>query len=849
MSVLSRATAARREATLAERIPYTVHVSESLVRTTHGDYVQVFRLAGASFESADDEELNAWHERLNVLWRNIASPQVALWTHVLRRRERAGAAASLRGPRVSGFAEALHERYMGKLAAETLMVNELYLAAVYRPTSGAATGLVAKALSRTRPEESHLELLDALDACEKLSGTLMASLARYEPEPLSLYRSNGRVCSRLLEFFAFLVTGERRRVPLPRVPVNEALGTTRLFFGTETIQYRLPAGTRAGAMLGIKEYPTPTSVGMLNRLLSAPFEFILTQSFTFLTKAAAQGLLQRQFHRMANAGDFAVSQAEELKEALDALTSNEFVMGDHHFTLQVLADIDECGPEESLGRRFAQLNDKIALARAYLADTGMTVAREDLALEAGFSGQLPGNFPMRPRKAPITSRNFAALSPFHNFPSGRATGNHWGEALTPLVTSARSAYYFSLHASSARVRDGGSRKDTGHTFICGPTGSGKTVFIGFLVAMLSRQGATQVIFDKDRGLEILVRALGGEYQPVKNGEPTGFNPLQLPVDPQHVEFLKAWLRLLARPPGGGAISVREQADLDQALRGTLALAPTRRRLSRFIEFLDATAPEGLHARLSRWCEGADGDYAWVFDNAEDTVLPRLMGAGAPALIGFDVTDFLDHEVTRSPVTLYLFHLVRQLLDGRRLVCWMDEFWRLLADPAFESFAKDGPKTWRKLNGVMCLATQSASDVLESGIARTIIEQTSTKVFFPNTDANQAEYEQGFQLSAREVSLVREQLEPGSRMFLVKQGHDSVVCQLDLKGFEEALAVISGRAETVARVDQLIQSLGCRPEAWLPEFYAQVLGPKRLTPEGTEQSAFSRPALDTSSHRI
>ena len=85
--------------------------------------------------------------------------------------------------------------------------------------------------------------------------------------------------------------------------------------------------------------------------------------------------------------------------------------------------------------------------------------------------------------------------------------------------------------------------------------------------------------------------------------------------------------------------------------------------------------------------------------------------------------------------MYLFHLVRQMLDGRRLVCWMDEFWRLLQDPAFESFAKDGPKTWRKLNGVMCLATQSAGDVLESPISRTIIEQTPTKIFFPNADAD------------------------------------------------------------------------------------------------------------------
>ena len=88
----------------------------------------------------------------------------------------------------------------------------------------------------------------------------------------------------------------------------------------------------------------------------------------------------------------------------------------------------------------------------------MTVAREDLALEAAFWAQLPGNFPLRPRKAPITSRNFAAMSGFHNHPAGRRFGNHWGESLALFVTSARSAYHFSLHASDPRDPDGGSRR-------------------------------------------------------------------------------------------------------------------------------------------------------------------------------------------------------------------------------------------------------------------------------------------------------------------------------------------------------------------------------------------------------
>ena len=84
---MKRSTALRRELPAAFRIPYRTHVSPHIVRTDPGDYVQAFRLGGASFESVDDEALNNWHERLNVLWRNIASANTALWVHVIRRRE------------------------------------------------------------------------------------------------------------------------------------------------------------------------------------------------------------------------------------------------------------------------------------------------------------------------------------------------------------------------------------------------------------------------------------------------------------------------------------------------------------------------------------------------------------------------------------------------------------------------------------------------------------------------------------------------------------------------------------------------------------------------------------------
>ena len=267
MRMLNRHAALKRELTAAHRIPYAAHVSPSVVRTEAGDYVQVFRLAGASFQTIDDADLNNWHERLNVLWRNIASPSIALWIHVIRRRASVdvnrggrsggtGAAADLsavgndRDASDRLFADLLHERYMRRISGETLMQNEIYLSVVYRPVAGVAGGLVSKTLAKTQRGGSRLELADALDSCEKLAMTLLASLARYEPEALGCYLHGRTRCSALLEFLGLLVNGHWQRMPLTRVPLNQALASSRLLFGTETIEYRSATATPGGRDVG-----------------------------------------------------------------------------------------------------------------------------------------------------------------------------------------------------------------------------------------------------------------------------------------------------------------------------------------------------------------------------------------------------------------------------------------------------------------------------------------------------------------------------------------------------------------------------------------------------------------------
>ena len=59
MSLFPKARIARREISAAEYIPYRAHVAPGIVCTENGDFVQVLKVAGASFESEDDARLNS----------------------------------------------------------------------------------------------------------------------------------------------------------------------------------------------------------------------------------------------------------------------------------------------------------------------------------------------------------------------------------------------------------------------------------------------------------------------------------------------------------------------------------------------------------------------------------------------------------------------------------------------------------------------------------------------------------------------------------------------------------------------------------------------------------------------
>ncbi|MEK8095410.1 VirB4 family type IV secretion/conjugal transfer ATPase [Methylocystis sp. IM3] len=767
-------------------LPFVRHVDGTVISLSTRALITVIKLDGVSFETAATADINDLHAKLNLTLRNLVDERLALWAHLVRRRSMEYPQGQFR----SAFAAALDARYHAKLQSERLFRNDLYLTLVWHPgraTTDAAADFF-KRLGRAAGVASEVDA-EGLKRLGDAARDITAALERYGPRRLRLCERHGVVFSEPMELLHALVSGEWLPAPLSQGPIGSALYTNRVIFGREALEIRRSGESRFAGMFGIKEYPASTKPGLLNGLLSLPFELVLTQSFAFLSKADAKTVLTRKQNQLVSARDPAASQIEELSDALDDLESNRFALGDHHLSALVYAETPR------------QLADHMSLARRALADAGAVVAREDLGLEAAYWAQLPGVFKYRARAGAITSRNFAAFSAFHTYPTGKPDGNHWGPAVAMLETASGSPFYFSFHHG-----------DLGNTFICGPSGSGKTVVQNFLLAQAERLGASYVFFDKDRGAEIFVRAAGGAYLTLRNGVPTGCAPLKaLELTPVNLSFLGQLIRKLVTPDNR-PLTVAEEQRIDSGLRALGRLRPHERSLGALRAFLGQQDPEGVGARLERWEQG--GPLGWVLDGDADHI-----GLDSRA-VGFDMTDLLDHPTVRTPLMMYLFHRVERLIDGRRLIIDIDEFWKALGDDAFRDLANNKLKTIRKQNGVMVFGTQSPRDALASPIAHTIVEQCPTQIFLPNARGTRADYVDGFHLTDAEFRLIKEELAPESRRFLVKQGHNSVVAKLNLTGFDDELAVLSGRTKTVELLDRIRAEVGDDPACWLSIFHAE-----------------------------
>lgn len=772
-------------------IPYDTYWNKNTVLTKNHDLLQIIEVNGFFFETADDEDLEIQKDLRNSMLRGLSSPDMTYYTHLIRRKEKAYPDDYYDANMPEGFASYLDNKWAKKHQQQQAFVNSLYITIMIKGAGNA--GFINKILQKFGlASDNWAEVMrDKLEQLEDASGRIMGSMRSYGARMLEVYETNNEPSSSIAAFFARIINcGDGGRLIHSPVSIDSQLSFCRLFFGSKSIKIFRPDGkVKYAGVVSIKEYGPRTWPGMLDSFLKMPYEFIVSQSFEFANKQTAINAMQLQQNRMIQGGDKAISQIGEITEALDKAMSGSIVFGKHHLSITCIAENEKL------------LENNLSSAVVELTNTGGIGVRETVNMEPAFWAQLPGNGAFLARKATINSMNLSSFASMHNYPIGQAEDNFWGKAVTVLDTTSDTPYYFNFHL-----------RDVGHTMIIGPTGAGKTVMLNFLCAQAQKFQPQLFFFDKDRGAEIFVRAINGRYTIIDPGKACGLNPLQLPDTGENRSFLIEWMKYLVTA-NGEQISAEDAEKITAAVNGNYKLDKKDRKLSNIAPFFGIGGPGSLAGRLAMWHSG--GSHASVFDNDEDVI-----DFSKSSTFAFEMAELLRDKVSLGPVLTYIFHRINISLTGAPSMIVLDEAWALIDNPIFAPKIKDWLKVLRKLNTFVVFATQSVEDASKSAISDTLIQQTATQIFLPNLKATDV-YKTAFMLSEREFALVKT-TDPGSRFFLVKQGNDSVMARINLSGMDDIINILSGRAETVSILDDVLKEYGNNPEVWISKFNERVM---------------------------
>ncbi|MBA2649675.1 MAG: VirB4 family type IV secretion/conjugal transfer ATPase [Legionella sp.] len=810
---------AKREARISELFPITHLNTPSIFESQSGFMGCVLKVRGVPFEIEEADTLNHFSF---LLHQALAGLDSRFMVYVTTQRHKTTCA--LKGNFKPGFVSELDARYQSRFQQQTLFTNSVYITLVLKGNTSTKTDSWLTWANKLYGK-SHYLLAEQFRTTQmgiltRAIEQLQANLARFGVSRLGENDAQLGYCE-LLQFLSLVVNaGETLPFPMadktpamaqdipdtfkalatyPQGHIGAYVCRYQLLFG-EYVQFQgnTQSEVHFGAMLSLKKYPTDTASILLDSLLSIDCEFMATHTFAPIARDASLKLIQDKRFKLMSAEDKGLSQVHALQDLEDEVATESALLGAHHHSLMLLA------PSK------VALESAILEATKRYASIGIVAVKETLGLEPAFWSQLPCNQHFIARASLITSKNFVDFCPLHNTQTGFNADNFLGSAVTLLETPSKTPVFFNYHTKGSNTNP-----SKGHAAIFGGNNAGKTTLVNFFDAQMGRFGGRSFFIDRDASSKIYILACGGRYIEINPASAIAMNPFKLPDTLENRAFLKSWFATLIQEEHESLLPAELTDTINNCIDYAFEqLAPEYRTLSHICPFLPLDFPRWPHLRkwLKKDASHIDGDFHWLFDNEDDALDFDF------DKVGFDVTFLIDqvHASIATPVYLYLLHRMRQCLDGRLTSFVIAEAWQVFASPFWKKCLQEWLPTIRKKNGHFIFDTQSPKTMTASPIKDVVFDNLATLIIFPNPMADYDTYVGQLKLTESQFQSVKE-TSPESRIFLYKQGHDALLCKLDLSHMSEYIRVLSGDVRTVKLVDELINELGATPSNWLPVF--------------------------------
>ncbi|TCS56550.1 type IV secretion system protein VirB4 [Primorskyibacter sedentarius] len=741
-------------------LPYVSLISDTTIRLRDNGILQCLRVEGLDSLTTRTNELEVVRDAIASVIGQIPAG-FAIYVHKI---SRALAANDLVAPIMSGgMAEEIDRRWRDHLTRRGLRDRSLTISVMKHPTASSIRRAVGE-LSRKNKSDTRAKDARSIEQVSEIIRFFRAALGDMSTRVLS--EQSGE----LLGFLNSIQTGVETPIRHPRnlSVLADVVFNERVTF--EADHFKLfdgVHGTRYGDLRAIKDYSPETWVTMFDEF-ALPCDYVISQSFSPLSKNKAADLVSRQRKIMRSTDDARVSLAEQAARLEEDVLTGSQGLGEHHATVSLISP------------SLQKLKETLSLMDGVAAGAGVKLIRDSWLLKAHYFSQWPGNGWMRARTAVTTNTNMADFCSLHRSNLGAGRGDvPWASPVALFPTVDGSLRQFNFHENGSPS----GAPTAGHSIIIGKTGTGKSLLAGFLMAQLARVDARIFVFDYRRGLEMATRGLRGTYSTILAGEPTGLNPLSVEVDEEGVGWLADWLSRIINP--NGTMTPTQNRRIIEVCQANADAPAGLRNWTDFAKQFNMTDDDGaLSMLVQEWQHG--GRYGWVFGSGRPDSF-SLNGN----IVGFDLTQIMDadSERERMAVLSYIFRRVeRQLRDGRRTVVLIDEAWKAVDNPYFAARIKGWLVSLRKQNCVVVMMAQNPRQLSDSKVGSDIFSSFSTQVLLPNPQANADDFAD-LRLTDKELSFCMNK--SLTRSCLVRDQITSTVCDIDLSSLGNLLHVLGG----------------------------------------------------------
>jgi len=558
----------------------------------------------------------------------------------------------------------------------------------------------------------------------------------------------------LLSFLNFCISGEMLPVtPQPETFLDVVLGRHNVVGG-----YIPRVGDKNVIILSIIGYLNSETIsGLLEEMSTYPIIYRWSNRFIPLSEATAEREIKRYQKNWNNkvkglmgiiketisgkpSEKINVDALEMSNETTEALTVNSnHSMRFGYWTSTIVL----------LHEDLKLVEDAIKELAKYLEQSGFACVREDVNAFDAWLGTIPGHGSCNIRRIFLSSLNLAHLLPLHSIWAGAPFSSS-----ASLLPSKSPPVFYAATTGKTPFRFHLDVSDVGHQILLGPTGAGKSTYLGFLIAQFLRYQDAQIfVFDKDYSHKALTTALGGYYYDIGNADELSFCPLaDLATESKKVRA-EQFIENLVFLQG-----IKITPEIRSAIHSAItSLSGEAHALSRNITVLrSAVQHEEVRAALEYYT--IEGQLK-LLDATKDSIQTGYLQT-------FEMNWLLTQKPEiYLPVLMYIFDQIESRLEeagGKKpTLIILEEAWAYISHEVFAKKIRDWLKTLRKKNARVVFATQSLSDLYDpttkslTQVTAAIMESCPTKVYLPNPhmEGEMRELYKKMSLNDRQIELI------------------------------------------------------------------------------------------------